>query len=71
MYSVNFTDHRQKYFLSLQYNGANSYSIVNRTEIIKFKTKDSEIAADPLCLENILKDWSVDSIKDTGLNGHL
>ena len=69
MYSVNFTDHRQKYFLSLQYNGANSYSIVNRTEIIKFKAKDSEIAANPLCLENILKDWSVDSIKDTGLNG--
>ena len=69
MYSVNFTDHRQKYFLSLQYNGANSYSIVNRTEIIKFKTKDSEIAANPLCLESILKDWSVDSIKDTGLNG--
>ena len=29
------------------------YSFVNGTEIIKFKAKDSEIAATPFCLENI------------------
>ena len=66
MYSVNFTDHRKKCCLSLHYNGANSYLFVNSTEIIKFKAKDSNIIATPLCLGNISKDWS-DNMKDTGL----
>ena len=43
----------------------------NGTEIIKFKAKDSEIAATPLCLGNISKDWSVDNMKGTGLNGYV
>ena len=47
----------------------NSYLFVNGTEIIKFKAKDSEISAYPLCLGNISKDWSVDDIKKTGLKG--
>ena len=63
MYSVNFTDHRKKYCVNLHYTGANSYLFVNGTEIIKFKAKDSEMVATPLCLGNILKDWSVDNIK--------
>ena len=50
MYSVNLTDHRVKYCLSLHYNGANSYLFVNGTEIIKFKAKDSEIVPTTLCL---------------------
>ena len=54
MYSVNFADHREKYFLSLHYNEANLF--VNITEIIKFKAKDYEFLATPLCLENISKD---------------
>ena len=45
MYSVNFTDHKEKYWLSLHYNWANCYLFVNGTEIIKFKSKDSEIVA--------------------------
>ena len=65
MYLVNFTDQRKKYCLSLHYNEANSYLFVNGTEIIKFKAKDSEIVATPLCLGNISKDWSVDNMKDT------
>ena len=69
MYSVNFTDHRKKCCLSLRYNGTNSYLFVNGTEIIKFKAKDSKIIATPLCLGNISKDWSVDNMKDAGLNG--
>ena len=58
-------------YLSLHCNGANSYLLVNGTEIIKFKAKDSEIVATPLCLGNISKDWSVDNMKDTGLNGYV
>ena len=71
MCSVNFTDHRKKCYLRLHYNGANSYLFVNSTEIIKFKAKDSNIIATPLCLGNISKDWSVDNMKDTGLNGYV
>ena len=62
-YSVNFTKENKKFCLSLHYNGVNSYLCVNGTEIIKFKAKDSEINAYPLCLGNISKDWSVDNIK--------
>ena len=56
--------------LSLHYNGANSYLFVNGTEIYKFKAKDSEIA-NPLCLGNISKDFSLDNVKKKGLNGHV
>ena len=71
MYSINFTVTRKKICLNLHYSGANSYLFVNGTEIIKFKAKDSEIAAMPLCLRNISKDWSADNMKKTGFNGYL
>ena len=35
----------------------------NGTEISKFKAKDSEIVASPLCLGNISKNWSTDNMK--------
>ena len=63
MHSINFTVTKKKFCLSLHYNGANSYSFVNGTEIYKFKAKDSEIVASPLCLGNISKDWPVDNMK--------
>ena len=68
MYSINFTVTKKKFCLSLHCNGANSYLFVNGTEICKFKAKDSEIVASPLCLENISKDWSTDNMKRTGFN---
>ena len=71
MYSINFTVTKKKFCLSLHYNGANSYLFVNGKEIVKFKSKDSEIVASPLCLGNISKDWSADSMKKTGLNGYV
>ena len=49
--------------MSLYYNGASSYLFVNGTEIHKFKAKDSEIGATPLCLGDISKDFSVDNMK--------
>ena len=58
LYSINFTVTKKKFCLSLHYNEANSYLFVNVIEIYKFKAKDSEIAATPLCLRNISKDWS-------------
>ena len=63
MYSINFTVKKKIFCLSLHYNEANNYLFVNGTEIYKFKTKDSEIVAAPLCLGNISKSWSVDNMK--------
>ena len=63
MYSINITEHTKKFCLSLHYNGANSYLFVNGKEIHKFKAKDSEIVATPLCLGNISKHWAVDNMK--------
>ena len=51
----------------MHYNRGNIYLFVNGTEIFKFKAKDSEIVATPLCLGNILKDWSTGNMKKQGL----
>ena len=45
--------------------------LVNGTEIYKFKAKDSEIVTTPLCLGNISKEFSVDNMKKTRLNGYV
>ena len=71
MYSINFTVTKKKFCLSLHYNGTNSYLFVNGRKIVKFKVKDSEIVAIPLCLGNISKDWSVDNMKKTGFTGYI
>ena len=63
MFSSNCTEHNKRFCLNLHYNEANSYLLVNGTEIIKFKTKDSGIVATPLCLGNISKDFLVDNMK--------
>ena len=57
--------------LSLHYNGANSYLFGNDTEIYKFKAKNPEIVASPLCLGNISREWSTDNMKKTGFNGYF
>ena len=72
MYPINFTVTKKKFWLSLHYNGANSYLFVNGTDIYKFKAKYSEIVASPLYLGNISKDWSTDNLKKkTGFNGYV
>ena len=63
MYLINFTVKKKKFCLSLHYNEAKSYLFVNGIEIYKFKAKDSEIVATPLCPGNISKDWSIDNMK--------
>ena len=57
--------------MNLHYNRVNSYLLVNSIEIYTFNTKDSEIVATRLYLGNILKDWAVDNMKKTGLNGYV
>ena len=55
---------------SINFNST-KFLFVNGTEMYKFKAKYSEIVATPLCLGNILKDWSVDNMKKTRLNGYV
>ena len=71
MYSIDFTLTNKTICLSLHYNGANSYLFVNGTETYKFKANDSDIFADPTCLGNISKVWSVDNMKKTGFAGYV
>ena len=44
---------------------------VNGREIYKFKAKDSETVASPLCLRNTSRDWSTENIKRTGFTGYI
>ena len=67
-YSIDITENNKKFCLSLHCNGANIYLFVNDTEMFKLKAKDSEIVASPLCLGNISKGFSVDNMKNAGLN---
>ena len=55
----------------MHYNRANSYLFANGTEIYKFKAKDSEIVASPLCLGNVSKNWSTDYMKRIGFNEYV
>ena len=71
MHNINFTVSGKKFCLSLHYNGANSYLFVNGVEQFKFKAKDSSTVANPLCLENISKDWGATNMKKTGLFGYV
>ena len=57
MYPINFIVTKKRFCLNLHYNGGNSYLFVNGKEIVKFKAKNSEIVASPLCLGNISIDW--------------
>ena len=71
MYSINFAATKKTFCLSLHYSGANSYLFANGTGIYKFRAKDFEIVASPLCLGKISKDWSTDNMKKTGFNGYV
>ena len=54
-YFMNLTEQHKKFCLGLHCNEVNSCIVVNGVEIHKFQTKDSEINAAPLCLDNISK----------------
>ena len=52
-------------------NIANSYFSFNGTEIHKFKAKDSEVNAIPLCLRKVSKNFFVDNIEKTGFYAYV
>ena len=69
-FSIDFRESRKNFCLSLRYNGANCYLFVDGVGTIKFKAEGTEIKPALLCMGSTSKDFSVDSIKKTGLNGY-
>ena len=69
MYPTNLIstgNNNKKVVLSLHYNGDDSYLFLNSVQQAKFKTANSEILSNPICLGNISKDPTT-----TGLNGFV
>ena len=56
-YPINFTQPRERFVLSLYYNGNNSFLFVNATKIYQLKAKGSEIKYYALRLGNVSKDF--------------
>ena len=54
-YAIDFTEQQKSFCLISHCNGVNSYIFVNDVEVYKFKAKDSEINAAPLCFQKILQ----------------
>ena len=65
--SINFSKANTKFFLSLHYNGGESYLHVNKTEIYKFKVKFNIIWHN-FCLGSASKDFTIDRQSEISLN---
>ena len=63
IYPINFTQSRNRFVLSLHYNGSNSLLFVITTRLYQFKAKDSEIKEYARLLGNILKDFTINNMK--------
>ena len=70
-YFFNFSRSEKIFCLSLHYNESNSFLFVNGTKIHQFKAKGSDMKRYPLCIGDISKDFSVDNMKKTQLNGYV
>ena len=49
-YWRNFTEHGEKFVLSLHYNGDDSYLFVNGKQVLKFKAKNDQLVKEKLCI---------------------
>ena len=54
-YALNFREQQEKLYLSLHYNGVQSYLLVNVVEIYKVKVKIFDINSVPVWLVNVSK----------------
>ena len=62
-YTINFTQPRERFVLSLHYYGSSNLLFFNATKKYQFKAKHSEINHYALCLGNISKDFSINNMK--------
>ena len=68
-YPINFTQSGKRFVLSLHYNGGNSFLFGKATKVYQFKPKNSGIKDYTLCLGNVSKVLTTNSMKKTGLKG--
>ena len=52
-YYRNFTEHGEKFVLSLHYNGDDSHLFVNGRQELKFKAKNDQLIKEKLCIGNL------------------
>ena len=71
MCKTDFTEQNKKFVLSLHYNDDDSYLLCNGVQQYKFKTKNSEISRNLLCLGNISTEFSTTNMQKTGLYGSV
>ena len=57
-YYRNFTEHGEKFVLSLHYNGDDSYLFVNGRQELKFKAKNDQLVKEKLCIRNLSDQWT-------------
>ena len=69
--AINFIEQQRKFCLSWHYNRVNSYLFVKGVELYKFKSKNLEINAAPLSLDNFSKYFLTDNTNKTGLYGYV
>ena len=70
-YWRNFTEHGEKFVLSLHYNGDNSYLFVNGRQELKFKAKNDQLIIEKLCIGNLSDQWTASESEKTGLYGSI
>ena len=66
-YWRNFTEHGEKFVLSLDYNGDDSYLFVNGRQVLKFKAKNDQLVKEKLCIGNFSDQWTASESEKTGL----
>ena len=71
-FSINFTKSNIKFYLSLNYNGDNSYLFVNGKEITKFKADNKNVNfRTRFCLGSISVGFSAIEPREVSLNGNV
>ena len=66
--SINFSKRNKIFFLSLHYNGGESYLFLKKTDFCKFKVNNN-ISWYDFCLGCISKDLTKNEQSETSLNG--
>ena len=70
-YYRNFTEHGEKFVLSLHYNGDDSYLFVNDRQELRFKAKNDKLVKEKLCIGNLSDQWTASESEKTGLHGNI
>ena len=70
-YPISFTESGKRFVLSLHYNGSKGFLFANAAKVYQFKARNSEIKDYPLCLGNVLKDFTINNMKTSRLKGPI